>query len=126
MLSRLRNIKPAPFGRAASAFLRLLGVIYLIVFASLGVQIDGLAGSQGILPIQDLLEGARRANKDLGFLDFPSLVWLDSSDPGRPTSFGTSQETSPAGRSSSPRTSLASTGRCGSRRFEAGRRRRGS
>ena len=39
----------------ASLFLRLLGVIYLIAFASLLVQIQGLVGSQGILPVADLL-----------------------------------------------------------------------
>ena len=36
-------------------FLRTLGLIYLIAFLSLWVQIDGLVGSNGILPARDYL-----------------------------------------------------------------------
>jgi lipase maturation factor 1 len=36
-------------------FLRLLGVIYLIAFGSLGVQMLGLVGSSGILPAANFL-----------------------------------------------------------------------
>ena len=36
-------------------FLRLLGVVYLAAFASLGAQVRGLIGSDGILPAGDLL-----------------------------------------------------------------------
>jgi len=39
-------------------FLCLLGGVYFIAFASLGVQITGLVGSHGILPIADLLTRA--------------------------------------------------------------------
>jgi hypothetical protein len=42
---------------ASWVFLRLLGVIYLVAFASLATQIRGLAGSQGILPASELFEG---------------------------------------------------------------------
>src|SRR5258706_9990840 len=34
-------------------FIRLLGLIYLVAFASLAVQITGLIGSHGILPAGD-------------------------------------------------------------------------
>ena len=40
-------------------FLRMIGLIYLLAFASLWVQIDGLIGSNGILPAADLMEQAR-------------------------------------------------------------------
>src|SRR5438128_5865974 len=33
------------------AFLRLLGVVYVIAFGSLWLQIDGLTGREGIVPI---------------------------------------------------------------------------
>jgi len=64
----------------ATLFLRLLGLIYLIAFASISVQIEGLAGSQGILPfsqemvyLEDEL-GLRR------YFLVPSLFWLNASD----------------------------------------------
>jgi hypothetical protein len=64
----------------SSVFLRLLGVIYLIAFASLGVQIEGLAGSQGIIPL-----GARLAEiaAETGlerYVQVPTLFWINSSD----------------------------------------------
>lgn len=37
-------------------FLRSLGVVYLIAFLSLWVQVKGLIGSQGILPAQEFLD----------------------------------------------------------------------
>ncbi len=40
-------------------FLRLLGIIYLIAFVSLGTQIAGLAGSRGISPAANYVEAAR-------------------------------------------------------------------
>jgi len=36
---------------SALVFLKGLGLVYAIAFASLAVQIDGLAGSLGILPL---------------------------------------------------------------------------
>src|SRR2546426_9272500 len=40
-------------------FLRALGLIYLIAFASFWVQVRGLIGSQGILPAQQYLHAVR-------------------------------------------------------------------
>ena len=40
-------------------FLRALGVIYLIAFVSLWVQVKGLIGSQGILPAPQYLQSLR-------------------------------------------------------------------
>jgi len=37
-------------------FLRGLGLIYLIAFLSLWVQIEGLIGSKGLLPVRDRAE----------------------------------------------------------------------
>ena len=64
----------------ASLFLRLLALIYLVAFVSIGVQIDGLAGAEGILPFADEL---RRAEAQVGaerFWSIPTLFWLDASD----------------------------------------------
>ena len=60
-------------------FLRLIGLIYLTAFVSLGVQIKGLVGSKGILPARDFL----LANQSWGsarFLQIPTLCWGNASD----------------------------------------------
>jgi hypothetical protein len=61
-------------------FLRLLGVVYFIAFASLGVQITGLVGSHGILPIGELLARARATAGIEAFHALPTLLWFSSSD----------------------------------------------
>ena len=61
-------------------FLRLLGIVYLIAFASLGVQMTGLVGSRGILPIGELLSRAHTAYGVEAFHAFPTLLWLSSGD----------------------------------------------
>lgn len=60
-------------------FLRLLGLIYLAAFWSLGIQIKGLAGSRGILPVSEFI--ARRKRFGFGRLDRdPTVFWFNSSD----------------------------------------------
>jgi hypothetical protein len=62
-------------------FLRALGLILLIAFISVWVQIRGLIGSQGILPAQDLLQAARRIPSWGGRIHaLPSVLWLGASD----------------------------------------------
>lgn len=61
-------------------FLRLLGLIYAAAFASLAVQIQALAGSEGIRPITEQLALAEERFGALRFLHYPSLFWLNASD----------------------------------------------
>jgi predicted DCC family thiol-disulfide oxidoreductase YuxK/uncharacterized membrane protein YphA (DoxX/SURF4 family) len=66
-------------------FLRGLALIYLIAFASLAVQIQGLAGSRGIVPAQLLMSEARTAfaQQHLGLERFhvlPTFAWWSASD----------------------------------------------
>lgn len=61
-------------------FPRLLGLIYLAAFASLGVQIEGLVGTAGILPVGDYLDAARRTLGVSAYWRLPTLFWLDASD----------------------------------------------
>jgi predicted DCC family thiol-disulfide oxidoreductase YuxK len=61
-------------------FLRLFGVIYLSAFASLAVQIGGLVGRDGILPLDDYLDAARHALGGAAYYTLPTLFWLDSGD----------------------------------------------
>lgn len=71
----------APSYRAARGwFLRALGVIYLIAFVSLWVQIDGLIGEQGVLPVREFLDAARNQLGARGVAVLPTLCWLDSSN----------------------------------------------
>jgi hypothetical protein len=61
-------------------FLRLLGVVYLAAFSSLWVQIEGLVGSNGILPIKGFLATVKeRIGWERLYL-LPTLCWADSSD----------------------------------------------
>src|SRR5438552_5790994 len=60
-------------------FLRLLGMIYLVAFISLAVQLKGLVGNQGILPAAEFLQGRRPAGGKR-FWRLPTLCWLSASD----------------------------------------------
>lgn len=61
-------------------FLRGLGCIYLIAFLSLWVQIHGLVGSNGILPVGQYLEAIRQQIGTEGYYLVPTLFWLNPSD----------------------------------------------
>ncbi len=60
-------------------FPRVVGLVFLCAFLSLWVQIDGLAGSRGILPVAAQLEAARHLPAG-AFLQMPSLLWLGAGD----------------------------------------------
>ncbi len=61
-------------------FLRLLGGIYLIAFASLAVQLPGLLGQRGIAPAQNLLQSVFQQLGIHAYWRLPTLAWLDSGD----------------------------------------------
>jgi hypothetical protein len=65
---------------ASWVFLRLLGVVYIIAFGSLWLQIDGLTGREGIVPIAPILETARDRIGIQRWWQVPTLCWLDASD----------------------------------------------
>ena len=64
---------------ASWLFLRLLGLIYLSAFVSLGTQIKGLIGREGILPAEEFLHGHRHWGPRR-FFRLPTLCWLSASD----------------------------------------------
>jgi lipase maturation factor 1 len=84
MLRRIwygRDLKLPTYHIASALFLRLLGVIYLIAFVSLWVQIDGLLGDHGILPASDYLERTHQIFSQQkppmsDVWNVPTLVWL--------------------------------------------------
>src|SRR6266853_730418 len=61
-------------------FLRALGLVYLIAFASLWVQVKGLIGSQGILPADQSLQALKGYLGSDRYRLVPTLFWLGSSD----------------------------------------------
>jgi hypothetical protein len=63
-----------------SIFLRGLAVIYLIAFASILPQMDGLVGSNGILPANAYLQSLRSDYGAAAYALFPTLAWISSSD----------------------------------------------
>lgn len=71
---------PEDYRLVIQLFLRGIAIVYAIAFASMGVQVLGLSGSQGILPLVEL-----QANLDahLGlrkYLAAPMVFWVSSAD----------------------------------------------
>ena len=60
--------------------LRGVGLVYLIAFVSLWVQIEGLIGSRGILPLAPWLDGIARRADGRPWFSVPTLFWLGASD----------------------------------------------
>jgi len=75
-----RNPQPSSYVLSRWVFLRLLGLVYVIAFLSLRVQVIGLIGAHGILPVGDFLQAAQRNFGSEGYRLFPTLVWISSSD----------------------------------------------
>ncbi len=72
-----RLFQPATDQRIVSwMFLRLLALIYLAAFTSLAVQITGLVGDEGILPLHEHFQLAREHYGETAWLWFPSLFWI--------------------------------------------------
>ena len=61
-------------------FLRLLALIYLAAFVSSALEIAGLVGDSGILPIGEQLDRLEQHLGWLAWLRFPTLFWIDHSD----------------------------------------------
>ena len=73
------DLDASTYGLSAWIFLRVLGLIYLIAFASVALQIKGLSGKDGIAPASDLMEWADE-RRSRGFWRLPTLCWLETSD----------------------------------------------
>lgn len=79
---RGKKVKPCTYRISSHAFLRLLGLVYLVAFASLWMQVEGLVGSQGILPATEHMERVSTwlEAQDRGYLAFPTICWLSTDD----------------------------------------------
>ncbi len=59
-------------------FLTGIALVYLIAFASLWLQVEGLFGSEGIMPVERYFDRlASQENSWSYILRYPSLLWLD-------------------------------------------------
>lgn len=61
-------------------FLFLLGLVYILAFGSLWIQIEGLVGEAGILPAELYLKGAETHWGAQRFWQVPTLFWLNAGD----------------------------------------------
>jgi len=71
---------PEAYRLTTLMFLKGLGLVYAVAFASLAVQIEGLVGSLGILPLVEQQANLKAALGAERFIAFPSLFWLCASD----------------------------------------------
>ena len=75
-----RPVDPPAYLLSRWLFLRLLGVVYLIAFVSLAVQVSGLVGEHGILPAGSFLERAHALYGGAAYRLLPTLCWLGAGD----------------------------------------------
>lgn len=75
-----RNLEPSSYYFTRQIFLSSLGLIYLIAFFSLAIQMQGLVGSQGILPLGDFLAMVQDKVGEGSFWRVPTIFWLGQGD----------------------------------------------
>jgi len=73
-----KDVRPPTYFWARRWFLRALGLIYLIAFVSFWVQVDGLIGSNGILPVSQFLPAAHQQLGRDAYCLLPTLCWFNS------------------------------------------------
>ncbi len=74
-----RRVEKPSYSIASSLFARGLALIYCIAFASFGLQVRGLIGAQGILPVTEFLAQAAQ-QFGAGFRQVPTLCWWANTD----------------------------------------------
>jgi predicted DCC family thiol-disulfide oxidoreductase YuxK len=75
-----KDVRPPTYFWARRWFLRALGLIYLIAFVSLWVQVDGLVGSNGMSPVSRFLPAVQQQLGSDAYFVLPTLCWFDSSN----------------------------------------------
>ncbi len=74
------DVRRPTYFAARRLFLRGLGIVYLVAFISLWVQVDGLIGANGISPVREYLPAAQQQIGDLAHFYLPTLCWFNASD----------------------------------------------
>src|SRR5438093_9246702 len=74
------DVRPPTYFWAQRWFLRALGLIYLIAFVSLWVQVEGLVGSDGVSPVNQFLPAVYERFGRSAYSLLPTLCWFYSSN----------------------------------------------
>lgn len=74
------SVLPSSFVLSRWLFLRLLGVIYLIAFLSMGSQVQALVGSEGIVPAAAYMERVHERLGGEGLWRVPTVAWWNADD----------------------------------------------
>ncbi len=75
-----RHVSPLRYAGVEWAFLRILALIYFAAFASFGVQITGLIGERGILPVGRYLQAVAENFGVRGYWMMPTVFWFAHGD----------------------------------------------
>jgi predicted DCC family thiol-disulfide oxidoreductase YuxK len=75
-----KELSPPRYEFTSWLLLRLLGLIFLAAFVSLGVQALGLIGHEGILPLPQLLPWLKQNFGSTAYWHLPMVFWLNASD----------------------------------------------
>jgi predicted DCC family thiol-disulfide oxidoreductase YuxK len=75
-----RDVRRPTYFWARRWFLRVLGLVYLIAFVSLWVQVDGLVGSDGLSSANRFLSAAHAQIGREAYTFLPTLCWFGSSN----------------------------------------------
>jgi predicted DCC family thiol-disulfide oxidoreductase YuxK len=73
------DVRPPTYFWARRWFLRATGLVYLIAFVSLWLQVDGLIGADGILPVKQFLPAVHEQIGARAFSVLPTLCWFNVS-----------------------------------------------
>ena len=69
------DIRPAEYERIEDLFSKALSVIYFVAFVSIGSQVLGLLGKDGVLPAATYLDQVHASYREV-----PTLFWFNASD----------------------------------------------
>lgn len=72
--------EPASWFLARRLFLAGIAVTFAVAFGSLGLQVAGLFGSQGIAPLAERMQGLRAELQGWERCQLPTLLWFGASD----------------------------------------------
>src|SRR5436189_2732557 len=75
-----RDVRPPTYLWARRWFLRAVGLIHLIAFVPLWVQVDGLIGANGISPVNQFLPAVHEQLGRQAYSLLPTLCWFNSSN----------------------------------------------
>jgi predicted DCC family thiol-disulfide oxidoreductase YuxK len=74
------SFQPPSYCLTRRLFSTGLGLTYFFAFASLQLQIHGLIGIHGILPVGEFLQGLREQTGNERYIQFPTVFWFVSGD----------------------------------------------